>query len=69
MFQILDETPSIDIALHILADPSTNLHQYNTSTIDKIAVIIPSDDSHTFSPRDIVLHGRNGQLSFIHNYH
>jgi hypothetical protein len=68
-FQILDGTPSINIALRILVDPSTDLHQYNTPTVDEIAVIIPGDDSHAFNPHDVVLHSCDGQLSFIHDYH
>jgi len=67
--EVLHRTPSTDMGLHILADPATDLRRYNTPIVDEIAVIIPGDDSVPLNPRDIVLHGRDGRLNFIHDHH
>jgi hypothetical protein len=40
-YEILHQTPSIDLSLCILADPSTDLQWYNTLSVDKIAVLLP----------------------------
>jgi len=40
-FEVLDRTPSRDLAIKILADPSTDLRRYNVPTVDEISVIVP----------------------------
>jgi hypothetical protein len=68
-FQVLDHSPLSDVSLRILADLSTDLCRYNAPFVDKIAVLIPDDDSHGFNLQNVVLHGHNGQLNFIHDRH
>jgi hypothetical protein len=68
-FEYLEHTPSRDFALHILADPTKDINRYNVPTVDEIAVIVPGDETSTVNPRDVILHGRNGGLHFIHDHH
>jgi hypothetical protein len=68
-YEILQRTPSHDLSLWILADPSTNLRQYNAPSIDEIAVLIPDDETIAANPRDVILHSRSGDLEFIHDHH
>lgn len=67
--EILTSTPSIDLQIRIVADPSTDLRRYNAPSVNEIAVIIPGENSHAVDPRDIVLHRREGGLQFIHDHH
>jgi hypothetical protein len=46
-YEILLRTPSIDLSLRILADPSTDLRRYNAPSVDEIAVLLPGDDTNT----------------------
>lgn len=68
-FEILQQTPSRDLAIQIVADPSTDLRRYNVPTVQEIAVIIPGDHTLPVNPRDIILHQREGNLQFIHDHH
>jgi hypothetical protein len=68
-FEILNTTPSRDLAIQIVADPSTDLRRYNVPTVNEIAVIIPGDPTYAVNPRDIILHKRDGPLQFIHDHH
>jgi hypothetical protein len=68
-FEILESTPSRELGIRIIADPSTDLRRYNDPTVDEIAVIVPGDQEHARDPRDIILHRRGGDLEFIHDHH
>jgi hypothetical protein len=68
-FDILQRTPTRDLGIHILADPSTDLRRYNAPTIDEIAVILPGNQDQAMNPHDIILHSHGGQLHFIHDHH
>jgi hypothetical protein len=68
-FEILERTPSRDLAIQIVADPTTDLRRYNAPIVDEIAVIIPGDPGRAVNPRDIILHRREGDLQFIHDHH
>ena len=70
-FEILHRTPSSDLAIEILADPSTDLRRYNVPTEDEIAVVLPGQQTHAVNPRNIILHQRHveGNLQFIHDHH
>ena len=68
-FEVLNTTPSRDLEIRILADPSKDLHRYNASSVDEIAIIVPTNQSHSFNPCDIVLHRCGGDLEFIHDHH
>lgn len=46
-----------------------DLQRYNAPSVNEIAVIIPSENSHALDPQDVVLHRRNGGLQFIHDHH
>jgi hypothetical protein len=67
--EVLQTTPSRDLGIHIVADPSTDSRQYNVPSADEIVVIIPGDGSQAINPCNIVLHSRGGDLQFIHNHH
>jgi len=68
-FEILQTTPSRDLGIRILADPSTDLRRYNLPSVDEIAVIVPGQQDHAMNPRDIVLQQRGGDHEFIHDHH
>ena len=68
-FEVLNMTPSRDLEIRILADPSKDLHRYNAPSVNEIAIIIPTNQSHSFNPCDIVLHWHGGDLEFIHDHH
>jgi len=70
-FEILERTPSMDLGIRILADPSTDLRRYNAPAVDEIAVILPGEQTRALNPRDIILHHRDdeGNLQFIHDHH
>jgi hypothetical protein len=66
---ILQNMPSVDLQICIVADLSTDLRQYNAPNVDEIAVILPGEQSQAVDPRDIILHQREGGLRFIHDHH
>ena len=68
-FKILEHTPSRDLSIRILADPSTDLRHYNLPTLDEIAIILPGNQMDPLNPHDIILHQREGDLQFIHDQH
>jgi hypothetical protein len=70
-FEVLQRTPSRDLAIAIVADPSTDLRRYNAPIVDEIAIVLPGDQCHAVNPRDIILHCRGGprDLKFIHDHH
>ena len=68
-FEILQSTPSTDLHIRILANPSADLRRYNLPTANELAVIVPGDDTRAVDPRDIILHRREGSLRFIHDHH
>src|SRR6266852_3089274 len=55
-FEILERTPSRDLTIQIVADPSTDLRQYNVPIVDEIAIIISGDLRRAVNPCDIILH-------------
>jgi hypothetical protein len=67
--EVLQTTPSRDLGIHIVADPSTDSQRYNVPSADKIAVIVPGNGSQAVNPRNIILHSRGGDLQFIHDHH
>ena len=44
-FEVLLKTPSIDLEIRLLSDPSTDLRRYNIPSVDELAVILPGDDT------------------------
>jgi hypothetical protein len=55
-----------------MADPSTDLRWYNAPSVDKIALIIPGDQTRADGPIDpcnINLHHCEGGLQIIHDHH
>ena len=68
-YEIIWNTPSTDLTIRIVADPSTDLCRYNAPTVDEVAVIIPGNHSLAPQPCNIVLHNHAGHLSFIHDHH
>jgi hypothetical protein len=66
--EVLQSTPSKDLGICIVADPSTDHRQYNPSSIDKVAVILSKDGSQAHQ-RDIILHTCASGLQFIHDHH
>jgi Helitron helicase-like domain at N-terminus len=68
-FEVLETTPSRDLAIAIVADPSTDLRRYNAPIVDEIAVVLSGDQSHALDPRNIILHCCGGNLQFIHDHH
>ena len=58
-FEVLLNTLSIDLEIQLLADPSTDLQQYNIPPINKLAIILPRDNTCALNPHDIVLHKHN----------
>ena len=69
--EVLETTPSRDLSIGIVADPSTDLRRYNAPIVDEIAIVLSGDKSHALNPRDIILHsrGRPDELKFIHDHH
>ena len=61
--------PLRDLAIQIVADPSTDLRWYNISTVQEVTVIIPGDHTLPVNPHNIILHQHEGNLQFIHNHH
>ena len=68
-FEVLQNTPSIELNLRIVTDPSTDVRRYNAPSANEIAIVIPGDGSHAVQPRDIVLENRGGNLQFMHDHH
>jgi Helitron helicase-like domain at N-terminus len=68
-FEILQNTPSLELSLRIVTDPSTDQRRYNAPSSNEIAIVLPGDGGHSVQPRDIVLHNRGGDLQFIHDHH
>ena len=68
-YKILRSTPSRELAIRIVADPKTDLRRYNAPTVDEVAIVISGLNSRAPQPRDIILHRRGGDLSFIHDHH
>jgi hypothetical protein len=68
-FEILENTPSRDLRIRILANPSTDLQCYNIPSVNEIAVILPGIQSHAQDACDIILHHCRGDLQFIHDHH
>ena len=68
-FQVLETTPSEDIQIRLIADPTTDLWRYNAPLVNEIAVILPSDHSQFLNPCNIILHDHEGGVRFIHDHH
>ena len=62
-------TPSRDLHIQILADPSADHRRYNLPSVNEVAVVVPGNDTQAVNPRDIVLQQREGSLQFIHDHH
>jgi hypothetical protein len=68
-FEILQNTPSRELSLRIVTDPSTDQRRYNVPSTNEIAIVLPGDGTHAVQPRDIVLQNRAGGLQFMHDHH
>jgi hypothetical protein len=68
-FEILQNTPSRELSLRIVTDPSTDQRRYNVPSANEIAIVLPGDGTHAVQPRDIVLQNRTGGLQFMHDHH
>ena len=61
-FKILENTPSTDLKICIVADPSTDLRRYNKLFVDEIAIVLPGDQSRAVNPCNVILHHCEGGM-------
>jgi hypothetical protein len=59
------------LSIRLLADATTDLHRYNTPSVDEIAVPVLTcgNVSNWAYPRDVVLHSHTDRLEYITDLH
>jgi len=68
-FQVLQQNPAEHVSIHLQADPSTDLWQYNLPSVDEVAAIIVGDETVVQQPCNVILYQHDGALKYLSNLH
>jgi hypothetical protein len=68
-FEILERVRSRELNFCIVANAASHNRRYNEPVVDEIAIVLPGQDNHAHDPRDILLHSRSGEETFIHDHY
>ena len=63
--EVFEENQCENVSIQLTANENRDRRRWNLPTADEVAVVIPSDGTQSYGPRDIVVRRRDGPLRRI----